>query len=312
MTVKTRHIREQVKSSLHTLFVLGQRAGWDILPRHFYSSIPDIHKLKASEGWKRPCSMTGVHGTEIDSQIRFLRECCGPALQARLRQRNVHESACRENGEAGYGRVESDVLFCFVMTKRPKRIIQVGCGVSTAVILQAAKEAAYRPHLVCLDPFPSSYLKQLAKQNVIDLIAEEAQEGGHDVFSQLDCGDLLFVDSTHAVRVGSEVNLIILEVLPRIRSGCFVHFHDICFPYDYQPSVERSLFFGAESTLLHAFLIDNARYGIACSLSMLHHTCPEELRSILPDYRPAAMHYGLYDEPVNGGHFPSSTYLLVR
>ncbi|MCU1237860.1 MAG: methyltransferase family protein, partial [Candidatus Solibacter sp.] len=68
---------------------------------------------------------------------------------------------------------------------------------------------------------------------------------------------------THAVRAGSDVNRIVLEVLPLIPSGFFVQFHDIYFPYDYQSSVLTTLFFSGESTLLHAFLIDNRRYSIA-------------------------------------------------
>jgi hypothetical protein len=131
------------------------------------------------------------------------------------------------------------------------------------------------------------------------------------VLAGVDAGDLLFVDSTHAMRPGSEVNRIVLDVLPRLPPGASVHFHDIYFPYDYQSTVLRTLFFGGESTLLHAFLIHNRRYSIAVSLSMLHHACPEQMQLWLPNYRPAAMHYGLHEGGAAPGHFPSATYLAV-
>jgi hypothetical protein len=67
----SRKVREQLKSSLHGLFVLGQKFGWDILPRHFYSAIPDIRELQRHESWKRPSSMAGVAGAEIESQMSF-------------------------------------------------------------------------------------------------------------------------------------------------------------------------------------------------------------------------------------------------
>jgi hypothetical protein len=306
-----RKLREQMKSGFHRLFVLGQRLGWDVLPRHFYSAIPDIRELLRSESWKQPSSMTGVAGADIESQMSFLRGCCLPPLPKRLRQGGIHEYACEENGQPGYGPVEADFLYCFIRTKHPNRIVQVGCGVSTAVILLAAKEANYRPEIICVDPFPTGYLTRTAEQGLIELISKPAQEIDLEVLTSLDAGDLLFVDSSHTMRPGSEVNRIILEVLPRLPSGSFVHFHDIYFPYDYQSSVLTTLFFAGESTLLHAFLIDNQRYSIAVSLSMLHHACPQQMQSLLTNYRPAAMHYGLHTMDAGSGHFPSATYLFV-
>jgi hypothetical protein len=306
-----RKLRDQMKSGFHGLFVLGQRLGWDVLPRHFYSAIPDIRELLRSESWKRPSSMTGVAGADIESQMSFLRGCCLPPLPERLRQGGIHEYACKENGQPGYGPVEADFLYCFIRTKRPNRIVQVGCGVSTAVILLAAKEANYRPEIICVDPFPTEYLTRTTEQELIELISKPAQEVDLEVLTSLDAGDLLFVDSSHTMHPGSEVNRIILEVLPRLPSGSFVHFHDIYFPYDYQSSVLTTLFFAGESTLLHAFLIDNRRYAIAVSLSMLHHARPQQMQSLLTNYRPAAMHYGLHTMDAGSGHFPSATYLFV-
>ena len=304
-----RRLREQFKSGLHGLFLTGQRLGVDILPRHFYSGIPDVRELRRSESWKKALSMTGVAGSGLESQMCLLREWCLP-FQDRLRRGGIHEYACRENGEPGYGPVEADFLYCFVASKQPLRVVQVGAGVSTAVILQAAQEAGYSPRVVCVDPYPTGYLTRLAEAKRIELLREKAQEVDLAVFTGLEAGDLLFVDSSHAIRPGSEVNRIILEALPRLKSGCFVHFHDISFPYDYQPSVLNTLFFPGESTLLHAFLIDNRRYSIAVSLSMLHHGCARQMQKVLPNYRPAAMDYGL-ESAGDSGHFPSATYLVA-
>lgn len=306
-----RKLREQLKSGVHGLFVLGQRLGWDILPRHFYSNIPEIRELRRSELWKRPSSMTGVAGADIESQMSFLRGCCLPPLPERLNRGGIYEYACQENGEPGYGPVEAEFLFCFILTKHPTRIVQVGCGVSTAVILLAAKEAGYQPQIICIDPFPTGYLTRTAEHKLIELIPKPVQEVDLKVLTSLDAGDLLFVDSTHAMRPGSDVNRIILEVLPCMPSGSFVHFHDIYFPYDYQSTVLTTIFFAGESTLLHAFLIDNQRYSIAASLSMLHHACPQQMQALLPNYRPAVMHYGVHTMGEGSEHFPSATYLSV-
>jgi Methyltransferase domain len=306
----SRKLRDRMKSGMHALFVFGQRCGWDILPRHFYSSIPEIHALQHSEQWRQPSSMPGVAGADIESQLAFFQTCCAP-LTERMKQGGIHAFACHENGAVGYGPAEADFLFCFITTHRPQKIVQVGCGVSTAVILLAAKEAGYQPQIVCIEPYPTAYLSRLAEQKFIHLIPKPAQEVDLDVFTNLAAGDLLFIDSSHTVRPGSEVNRIILEVLPRMPSGCFVHFHDIHFPYDYPARLLTNLFFPVESTLLHAYLIDNRRYSIAVSLSMLHHACPQQMQSLLPHYQPTVMHDGLHTGLNNSGHFPSATYLSI-
>ena len=88
------------------------------------------------------------------------------------------------------------------------------------------------------------------------------------------------------MKVGSEVNYFILEVLPRMIAGAFVHFHDIYFPYDYPRTLMSDVVSPGESTLLHAFLIANEKYEIAAALSMLHYARPKELGELIPRYRP--------------------------
>ncbi|HSQ03114.1 MAG TPA: hypothetical protein VLN59_03700, partial [Burkholderiales bacterium] len=120
---------------------------------------------------------------------------------------------------------------------------------------------------------------------------------------------LFFVDSTHTLGPAGEVSRIILEMLPRLKAGAWVHFHDILFPYDYDRHIlSESLFFQHESALLHGFLVGNQHYAIKASLSMLHYRKPRELATLLPRYTPAGNDEGLH---IRAGHFPSSTYLSV-
>ena len=300
-------LRETAKCALHRLFVTGQAAGWDLLPRNFYSNLPDISHLMQTEYWRRPIRMPGVAGADLGNQLEFLRRCCPARVQQRMLASSIHKPACQENGEyKGYGEVESDFLFAFIMTMRPPRIVQVGAGVSTAVILMAAEELGYRPEIVCIDPFPTAYLGRLARMNQIELVQEPAETVDMRYLA-VRPGDLLFIDSTHTVKPGGEVNRLILEVLPDLPPRCYVHFHDIYFPYDYPPSLFNQFSFGNESTLLHAFLIHNRKYRISLSLSMLHHQAPEALGHYLPNYRRAPMKDGLRLESApTEGHFPDA------
>ena len=301
--------RDFGKKQLRTLFNVGQRVGVDVLPRHFYSSIPDVFDLRRHDYWKHPRSMVGISGATVHEQLQLLRECSSPQWQGLQRERRIHAEACESNGVHGFGEIESDFLFSFIATKQPKRVVQVGAGVSTAVVLAAAEEAGYGLDLLAIDPYPTPYLRKASAEHRITLIADRAQNVPLSTLTGPQAPDLLFVDSTHTVKVGSEVNWIILEVLPRLPAGTFVHFHDIFFPYDYQRDLQSSVFFWSESSLLHAFLIGNSRYTLRLSMSMLHYQCPNELRNCLPNYRPQRDEHGLMDARHPDGHFPSSAYL---
>ena len=307
-----RLLRNTAKRGLRDLFEAGQRLGVNVLPRHFYSPIPDIAALRRTRHWRQPFEMHGVAGTDIAGQVAFLRDLCPPWLARQWGELNVHAVADAENGEGGgYGVIEANVLHAFVRRHQPGLIVQVGCGLSTAVILRAAALADYHPEVVCIEPYPSPFLVAAAASGRVRLLAEGGECVPRSTMAGLAAGDLLFVDSTHAVKPGSEVNRIILDVLPRLAAGVFVHFHDIYFPYDYQRGVDSDeLFFAVESTLLHAFLVGNTHCRIALSLSMLHYAAPQAIASSIPQYQPQANDDGLSRN--DGGHFPSATYLLTR
>lgn len=298
---------------LRRLFELLQRLRIDLLPRHFYSQIPDIRQLRTSHDWRRPYEMRGIAGAELATQLEFVQHCCPPELAPGSARPPIFEEACRRNGEVGYGPIEAQFLYCFTATVRPPRVIQVGAGVSTAVMLRAAAEHGLEILITCIDPFPTAFISELAAAGKIELITEPAESLPPERLADLDAGSLLFVDSTHAVRPGSDVNRIILGAMPLLAKGVLVHFHDIVFPYDYMPNLLRDdLFFWAESPLLQAFLTDNRRVDLRVSLSMLHHLASDRLRDLLPSYDPASHADGLATGTLNReGHHPSSAYLEV-
>lgn len=300
--------RDWAKSQLRKAFEIGQRVGVDVLPRHFYSQVPPIRQLRVSDAWREPHTMVAVLGRELEAQLAFLRLTAPPETVAAAA--DVHGDACQLNGAEGYGPIEAVVLYAFIRTRRPCRIVQVGAGVSTAIVLRAAAEAGYTPAVTCIDPFPTQYVREQAQSGHVTLVHEPAQEVPLELLTDLDEGSLLFVDSTHTVRPGSEVNRIVLEVLPRLREGVFVHFHDITFPFDHSPGIlDNDLFFWTESTLVHAFLTGNPRVKILISLSMLHHAAAPALREMIPGYRPETHVNGIATRSASGGHFPSALYL---
>lgn len=303
-----RALKTMAKGAWHRLFRLLQRAGIDFLPHHFYSAVPNLADLERRGDWRKPRSMYAIAHNDVDAQVALLSEWLVPNA-GYLQTHSVHRDAfIGGDDDGGYGEIEADVLFGFIATCKPKRVIQVGCGVSTAIILAAAAKVGYAPAVVCIEPYPSVFLVEAEKKGQIQLVSKPAQLVDYDFIADLDAGDLLFIDSTHAVKPGSEVNYLIHEVLPRLRPSVWVHFHDIYFPYDYaRDTLSGDMLFPQESTLLYAFLSGNTRYKVEAALSMIHYQRADALRVLLPKYEASGQVDGLGTGM--GKHFPSSAWL---
>ena len=301
-----RSLRNRSKMLLRSAFEAGQRLGVDILPRHFYSEIPDIRALKSATAWKKPRSFFGIPG-DADKQLAWVDQCTS-RYRVNLRNFEIHTDAVRSNGSnEGYGEVEADFLYCFVRSTRPAKIVQIGSGVSTSVCLRAAKDEGYSPQITCIEPYPTDFLKRESADGRIKLVSKKVEDVGAECAAWVDAGDLFFVDSSHTLAPAGEVNLIVFEMLPRLAPGVFIHFHDIYFPYDYNPdTLSTALFFQHETALFYAFLLMNEHFEVLASLALLHHQRLHELQRFFPDMKPMKFDEGLTTEM---GQFPSSIFL---
>jgi len=300
---------------LHLVLRTGQRLKFNLTPNHFYSDIPDLRQLRSSNDWRQRYGTSLVNGASVNEQLFRLVQIVGPNA-GRFTDFALHTDAGVVNNEpGGYGPVEALVLYCDILHHRPKQIVQIGCGVSTALMLRAAAEAAYKPSIVCVEPYPSAYLQERHDAGEIVLIKKPAQSVDRDVLTALESGDLLFVDSTHTTKVGSEVIRLITDVLPRLKRGVRVHFHDITWPYDYGSGIlDKAIFFWRESTMLWVYLLNNPKYRIDYSMSMLHVDVAMDVKKLFPCYNPRTLIDGL-DRQQSGpaaGHVPSSAFLVVE
>jgi hypothetical protein len=299
-------VSEFAKRLLRWQFVTLQGLKVDVLPRHFYSEIPDIRRLRQTTEWRREYPLHGVLGRDSDEQLEFAKNVAGAAPLASIGA-EVYRTACEENGAPGFGPIEAQFLYAFILAHRPSTIVQIGAGVSTSVILQAAKAGGYRPRIVCIDPFPTTYLKRCAAEAKIELRAVPVEQLPASTVSELGPKDLLFIDSTHTLGPAGEVTRLILEWLPLLAKGAYAHFHDIQFPYDYPVNIlSDELFFQHETPLLMAFLSMNPSFRVLCSLAMLHHKRQSDLLTLFQNYTPRPFKDGVEAGP---GFFPSSIYL---
>jgi predicted O-methyltransferase YrrM len=301
--------RQLVKDSSFQAFRLFDRIGIHVLPQHFYTPVQDHHWLRGNlELWARPVDLTGLDWN-LDQQVAWLRPLCGTYYKE-VQGLGFFRAATENGSGPGYGALESQVLHCFLRSQRPRRVIEVGSGVSTACMLHAtelnAKDEFSETTITCIEPYPSRYLLSTDK---IVLVRKQIQEMSAAFFDQLDSGDLLFIDSSHAVKPGSDVLTICLEVIPRLKPGVTIHVHDINLPFAYPRNVLENYFGWQETAMLLALLKGNVHLKVLSCLSALHYDRREELAQILGDYQrqedggPGLVSAG------SPGFFPSSIWL---
>jgi len=306
-------MRRLVKQKPFGVFLFLDRLGVHLLPKHYYSPVPDFAWLRANrDAWTAPSTLPGLDWN-LTSQFEWLAETCQDYYQE-VAGLEFYNGLTRGEWGLGFGEIESQVLHCFIRKWKPKRIVEIGSGVSTMCMLHAAEKSHAEgddlPEITCIEPFPSAALRRQTKH--IHLISELCQTVPASVFTQLGSGDLLFVDCTHAVKVGSDVIRIYLDIIPKLPPGVFIHIHDIFLPYVYPRDVLFKPFCWQETALLLALLINNDRLLVLSSLSALHYACPKELRELLPDYEAADGFRGLALSANPTGHFPASIWLQTR
>ena len=287
--------------------------GWHVVPDHYYVSLPNILELKRTKPiWARRSELPGI-SYDICEFERTLRRWCDP-YRDEYADLPAWRRAMSCGAGPGYGYIESQCLHAVVRSLTPRNVIEVGSGVSTAILLDALARNGSASQVTCIEPYPSPWL---VRNKGVRLIRERVQASDIGIFKELGKNDLLFIDSTHTVKPGSDVNYLILEVLPRLNPGVVVHFHDIYLPYDYSRDVLNTFLHWSETSLLRAFLIDNSRARIMLSLSMMHYDRPDVLRDVFPAYVPEPHENGMARgsaKPMESSikeHFPCSTYIEV-
>jgi predicted O-methyltransferase YrrM len=259
------------------------RAGFDLIRRHYYSPIPDLASL-SPEVWKRESELPGVRfnheaGLEfVERELADMVREYAPPREPTGNPRDFYlDNGLYESGDA-------ELLYAMIRRFAPARVIELGSGMSTLVIgdaLAQREDNDQAHHIVC-DPYPRDELRS-AFESVAELRAVSATEVPLSEFAALGAGDVLFVDTTHTVKIGGEVNRIILEVLPILAPGVIVHVHDIYLPWEYpREFMEERNFFWNEQYLLQAFLAFNDRFEILFGSHALARRFPGQLRNFLP------------------------------
>jgi predicted O-methyltransferase YrrM len=249
-------------------------------PGHFYSPLLDVRNLghDGAEYWEH----VDLRAAEQRAYYAELVEKF-PSLPFPAQRADSHRYFTEQTWF-----VPSDAftLSAIIRRERPCRIVEVGSGFSSAVMLDTLATMPATAALTFIEPHPDRLeaLLSPADRAAAEIFTQPVQEVPLSVFDRLEAQDLLFIDSSHVAKVGSDVTHLLLRVLPRLKAGVFVHFHDVFYPHSYPAGWLREGRAWNESLFLRAFLLGGAPFRIVAFNSFAGLTFPEVFRERVPGF----------------------------
>lgn len=252
-------------------------------PGHFYSPLTAQSDAERALSWVESGSAEDLPGVDlrVDAQLE-LAASLAPMLNESF------EGPRYSPDNEMFTFADGAVYRAMLRHLQPKRVIEIGSGYSTALALDTADAHLDGMELTSVEPHPDALLALLREgdSDRVNLVPQPVQEVPLDTYAALDAGDLLFIDSTHVVKAGSDVLWLYFEVLPRLAPGVILHVHDVFWPFEYPREWLIDGRDWTENYLLHAFLIGNANWEMLLFASWLwkEHpsVLPADLRSGVP------------------------------
>ena len=242
---------------------------------HFYSPYPDPQEVRRNEArlfGTVPRELPGIDMREA-AQRALLEQFAllystipfGDEPRPGLRYHFMNPA---------YGHSDAIMLHCMLRTLAPRRLVEVGSGYSSCVTLDTNQYFLGRSlHTTFIDPSPPLRQTLIRPEDAAGstIIDRPLQEVDVDVFRQLEENDVLFIDSTHVGKIGSDVNHLLFEIFPVLAPGVVIHVHDIFYPFEYPKEWIYEGRAWNEAYMIRAFLQDNARYQILLMNTFMSH-----------------------------------------
>lgn len=271
----------------HLLFLLrsypslADRWGYHIRDIHYYEPLPDFERITVG-ATRRRRAFPAVD-VAMASQLALYRRL-GAAYRAELEELDARAASAGgfDFQNPYFSGLDAALYYSLIRDLKPARVVEVGSGFSTRIALLALQrnEAdGRRGELTCIEPYPEERLAPSLP--FITLVQQAVEDLPVEHFDDLAAGDILFIDSSHAVKFGGDVSRLLLEILPRLRPGVWIHIHDIFFPHDYPPEwlIDKRYAFN-EQYLLEAFLGFNTNFSVRAANYWVALDHPEVARGL--------------------------------
>lgn len=243
---------------------------------HYYDPLFDFRKVRSTK--------YGTHlSLNAQSQLKFVKQFkYGEELRSIPKVLTSETEYYYTNGSFGSG--DAELYYSIIRNEKPKQILEVGSGFSTRIALKAIQKNRnenpnYSCTITCIEPYEMPWLEKME----VNLIRKKVEDMDQKIFEELSAGDILFIDSSHIIRPGGDVLFLILQILPTLKAGVLIHFHDIFTPTDYPVAWLRDEFrMWNEQYMLEAFLLGNLEFEIIVALNFLSKLYREELAISFP------------------------------
>jgi predicted O-methyltransferase YrrM len=246
-------------------------------PGHFYSPIPDLGEIRSKSRYIFDRSARDIPAikTNEDSQSQLVKnfsvlynEMPFPDTKSKERRYFL------DNPYFSYG--DGIILYSFLRYFSPKRVIEVGSGFSSSEMLDINDLFLHKKvEFTFIEPFPERLLGLLSEEDKkkVRIETKPVQEVKLGVFSLLEANDILFIDSSHVAKINSDVLHIIFSILPQLKKGVIIHFHDVLWPFEYPKNWLEGGRAWNEAYFLRSFLQYNSAFEILYfnSYMAIHH-----------------------------------------
>jgi hypothetical protein len=257
-------------------------------PGHFYSPIVDPSTVVDYITRERKTAADGLPGIEMPLAamgIFWQRSARVISATPFPEKSSASHRFYYDNNIFTYG--DAITLRAMLADLRPRSVVEIGSGFSSACMLDCADEFGLNTVFTFIDPDPNR-LRQLLRPGDFErvtIIEAPVQTTELDMYTSLRRGDVLFIDSTHVLKTGSDVHFELFHILPRLHDGVVVHFHDIQYPFEYPDEwILRKNHSWNEIYALRAFLTYNSRFRIRFWGSYFAAMRPEMIRKVFPKF----------------------------
>jgi predicted O-methyltransferase YrrM len=252
---------KKIKDSIRWLIYKGLYK-----PGHFYSTIPAVKEVFANAhnifGEKEPMAVDLSKESQLlllDKLGEFKTDFVWPRQQTGERRYFSDNSYFNPS--------DAFALHSLIRFLKPNKIIEIGSGFSSAMMMDTNELFCNNNiKITFVEPFPDrlqSLLKESDRQqNIYSFVPKFIQDVDVKIFTELRENDILFIDSSHVSKIGSDLNHILFEIIPKLKKGVYIHFHDIFYPLEYPKEWIKQGIYWNEIYLLRAFLMFNNSFEI--------------------------------------------------
>lgn len=251
-------------------------------PGHFASPIPNFKEILEDDSLFNQDQ--NILDIELNAQEQF--ELFDHLLQIALGAPYLKDHDLRYQFDNHMlGPIDGLMLYGILCHFNPQKIIEVGSGFSSALMLDVNNvHRNNEMELTFIEPYPDRLKSLLRKEDYssVNILEKKIQDVDLSIFDSLSANDILFLDTSHIVKTGSDVNFWLFNILPRLKSGVIIHIHDIFWPFEYPREWIQQQKCYTELYLIRAFLMNNAAYEIKLFNHFIQYSKQDRITSTLP------------------------------